>query len=126
MNIWEILLSYIPLEEEMVIRIIGITGIGLGTLAILALFRAIFLHNSLSVKRAKQMLAENKHFREMTKVPNMPKLEIKPAAVVKPKKEKQPLLKESMSVEARTLLEKMTLPICYDDGWQVGISVHRD
>ena len=126
MNIWEILLSYIPLEEEMVIRIIGITGIGLGTLAILALFRAIFLHNSLSVKRAKQMLAENKHFREMTKVPNMPKLEIKPAAVVKPKKEKQPLLKESMSEEARTLLEKMTLPICYDDGWQVGISVHRD
>ena len=117
MNVYEQLLQLFPWGEETVIRIIGFSGIGIGFLAILTLFRAVFLHNSLSIKRAKRMLIENQTFTAMTKSPNMPKLELHPTPASKPKREKQPLLRETISEEAQTLLDKLALPVLRDDGW---------
>lgn len=113
------LINQIPLQTEAVIWILRFGGAGFAIIAIFLMFRALFLCNSLSVAKARQILEEKKQLAlqpEQSSISKMPELILheEPA----PQKTKRPLIIADIPSEAQVLLNKIALPISLEDGWQ--------
>lgn len=106
------------LTPEKLIFILRIGGVVSGLLAILFLFHAISLNNSLSIAKAQYFILAGSNFTVPTLTErSMPKLEHPPKEKGPSVKEKRPLLYTSISPDAQRLLEKMSVGISFDDGW---------
>lgn len=108
------------MREETTIVMLFVLGITFGLFAALSAFRAISLNSSLSVKKAKQLIA--------ARTMDADSAVILPAPVPVPlqqsaeEKKQTRMIAETIPEEALALLEKIATPVCVTDGWIVSAS----
>lgn len=107
------LIESLPISTENLILTLRIMGIGFGFLAIMLLFHAIHLSNSLSVAKAKQFI-NNEYYQtvELTEA-DMPAFDA-PKSASAPR---QKIVCFTISEEAQQLLDKLSVNISYENGW---------
>lgn len=111
------IISLIPLAEEHIILVLRYGGIFVAALAIMVCFRAIFLSNSLSIKRAQKLIQNQEAYLAQQAENSMPKLELHIKETPTEEKTKRPLIEEHLPEEAEALLQKMTLTVFMEGGW---------
>ena len=109
----------LPVTVEAIIQLLRITAIAAAAMGLISLFSAIGLNNGLPIKKAKQFLAKRKQPVVIKAEPIVTILDLPNFDTIDPKKEKRPLVSFKLTEDAQKLLDKITVDVNTEDGWNV-------
>lgn len=105
------------MREETTIVMLFALGIAFVLFAALSALRAISLNSSLSVKKAKQLIAARTMAADSAVI--LPTPVLVPSQQSAEEKKQTRMIAETIPEEALALLEKIATPVCVTDGWIV-------